>query len=100
MDGFNERINKTQAEKGLVFAQCIFLVNFGRNLHIFAFSCIISLNFADKFAKYHQKKKPQNDRKNGPKMVQKWSENSPKRLQNGVKTTPKRPQNDPKMIPK
>ena len=44
------------AEKGLIFAQfCIFLVNFGRNLHIFAFSCIILRIFAVNFAKHHQK---------------------------------------------
>ena len=40
-------------EKGLVFAQfCIFLVNFGGSLHIFAFPCIILLNFAVNFAKH------------------------------------------------
>ena len=54
------------AEKVLVFfffAQlCIFLVNFGRNLHIFAFSCITLHNFAVNFAKHHQN--PQNDPKN------------------------------------
>ena len=33
---------------------CIILVNFGRILHIFAFSCIILLNVVVNFPKYHQ----------------------------------------------
>ena len=34
---------------------CIMLVNFGRNLHVFAFPCIILPNVAVNFPKYNQK---------------------------------------------
>ena len=50
-----------------------------RNLHVYAYSCISSVNFALKVPKYHQK--PQNDRIN----TQKWAKNDPKRCQNDPK---------------
>ena len=45
---------------------CIILVNFGRILHIFAFSCIILRNAAVNFPKHHYKT-TKTDGKNGPK---------------------------------
>ena len=77
---------------------CMFLVNFGRNMHIFALPCIILLTFAVNFAKDHQK-----TRKMTVKMASKWSkmvQKGPKMVQKGLKMGSKRHQNDPEMMPK
>ena len=54
---FDPCLSKTSVlvpRTGLAFAQfCRFLVNFGENLGMFAFPCLILLNFAVNFAKHH-----------------------------------------------
>ena len=54
--------------KAFFFGQiCPFLVNFGRKLRIFVFSCIILLNYCSQLPKTSPKKS-QNDRKKHPKI--------------------------------
>ena len=93
---FLSKTGVLQPKKGLfctilhIFGE--FLVNCGRILPIFAFSCMILLIFAVNFPKHHPKNRKMTVKmaKNGLKMALKWSKNSPKRPQNAVKTTPKR----------
>ena len=61
---------------------CINLVNFGRNFHIFAFSCIIFLNFALNTPKHPEN--TQNDCKHGPKMGYNGPQKTPKCGRNRV----------------
>ena len=75
---------------------CTIFVNFGRNLHIYAYSCIALLIYA--LNPQYTTKQPQNDRKN---TKQKWVTKkapAPKRHQNVLKMVPKWYQNDAEMV--
>ena len=63
---------KKQCSEKADSLSCIILVNFGRILHIFAFSCVILLNFAWNFPKH-------------PKKTVKWQRKHPKLSQKRAK---------------